>query len=335
MSGSNPLARRRPLLVLLLVVTAVSAARCVRQPSRPSVPSGPPIPTVHVRLGDPGAPVRTLSLDDYVTGVLLTEMPLGGLDSETALRVAELQAIVTRTYAVSHQDRHANEGFDLCATTHCQVYRPADTWPAPLAAIAAAATARTAGLVITHDGRPIDALYHADCGGRTSDAGVAWGGLTPPYLHGVADSFCLRESPTVWRFELDEPTLRRVLNRDRRTAVGSRLERVEVLERDAAGRALRLRLRGDRDLVVRGEELRAVLSAELGARSVMSTRFEVRRADERFVFAGQGYGHGIGLCQRGAIARARLGHSPASIIAHYYAGTRVVRMAAFTPARFD
>ena len=332
MHRSSPAPRRRGLPILFLLLTAVSTARCVRQPPRPAIPSERPPQTVRVRLGDAGAPIRTLSLDDYVAGSLLAEMPLAGLDSGTARRVAELQAIVTRTYALSRRDRHPNQGFDLCATTHCQVYRPAETWPRARAAIAADAAARTAGLVITHDGSPIDALYHADCGGHTSDAAVAWGDLTPPYLHGVADSFCLRESPTGWHFELDEPALRRALNGDTRTAVGSRLEQVDVLERDAAGRALRVRLLGERVPVVRGEELRMVLSAQFGARSIMSTRFDVRRAGGRFVFAGRGYGHGVGLCQRGAIARARAGHTPVSIIAHYYAGARVVRMAGSTPA---
>ena len=326
MHRSNPSPRQRALHILFLLLIAVNASHCVRQLPRPETPSHRQPLTIQLRLGDEGTPIRTLLLDDYIAGTLLAEMPLVDLDSASAQRVAELQAIVSRTYALSRRDRHPNQSFDLCATTHCQVYRPTETWPTDSASIAVDATARTAGLVITHEGRLIDALYHSDCGGHTSDARLAWGNSTPPYLQGVNDSFCLRARPTKWRFELDEPSLRRVLNGDTRTAVGSWLEQVDVLERDAAGRVFRVRLLGERVSVVRGEELRSVLAAQFGTRSIRSTRFNVSHETGRFVFEGRGYGHGVGLCQRGAIARAKVGHTPASIIAHYYSGVKVIRM---------
>ncbi len=326
MHKSNPSPRQRVLHILFLLLIALNTARCVRQLPRPESPSHRQPHTIQVRLGDEGAPIRTLLLDDYIAGTLLAEMPLAGLDLATAQRVAEVQAIVSRTYALFHRDRHPNQSFDLCATTHCQVYRPAEYWPIASAAIAADAAVRTAGLVITHNGRMIDALYHADCGGNTSDACLAWGNSTPPYLQGVNDSFCPRTDQTKWRFEFDETSLRRALNRDKRTAVGAWLEQVAVLERDVTGRVLQVRLLGERAPIVRGEELRSVLAAHFGTRSIMSAIFNVRSASGRFVFEGRGHGHGVGLCQRGTIARAQAGHTPASIITHYYSGVKVIRM---------
>ena len=98
----------------------------------------------------------------------------------------EVQAIVARTYAAAHRGRHAREGFDLCSTTHCQIYEPAR-----LAAIAVGPGAsstrvqRTAGVILMYDGAPADAVYHADCGGWTSaaDGRVGWAGhgrICPP-----------------------------------------------------------------------------------------------------------------------------------------------------------
>jgi stage II sporulation protein D len=78
--------------------------------------------------------------------------------------------------------------------------------------------------------------------------------------------------------------------------------------------------------VVRGEELRAVLTKAFGPKSVRSTRFEVTKSGQRFVFAGQGYGHGVGLCQAGAYAWLKAGAKPAQVLARYYPGTTLIVM---------
>ena len=317
--------RRRLAFGVIVTALALAVSSCVRRPVPAIVSRDAGAGTVRVRLGEAGAPVRDISLERYVEGALLAELPLQGLSAETASRVAELQAVVSRTYAVANRRRHATEGFDLCATTHCQVYRPIGQWPEAAARLAADAARRTAGVVITHAGRPINALFHAHCGGHTSNASAAWGGATPSYLRGEPDSYCVREDDMRWRFEIETDKLRHALNQALATSVGARLDRVVVVERDAAGRALWIRLVGERATVVRGERLRAALTSHLGARSIRSTRFEVRRRDGRFIFDGQGFGHGIGLCQTGAIARADAGHDVADIIRHYYPGTNLTR----------
>ena len=91
-------------------------------------------------------------------------------------------------------------------------------------------------------------------------------------------------------------------------------------------RTARVVLDGQRAPTVRGEVLRAIVTGRFGARSIRSTRFTVWRDGSQFVFEGTGFGHGVGLCQRGAIARARAGHSPHAIIQHYYPGTYLDRL---------
>ncbi len=75
---------------------------------------------------------------------------------------------------------------------------------------------------------------------------------------------------------------------------------------------------------MRGEDFRAVVNAALGSRAVRSTRFTVRKTGGVFRLNGSGYGHGVGLCQAGAAARARRGDSLAQIIGAYYRGVRIV-----------
>ena len=315
---------RRVLQVPIALLILAVATGCVRRP--PLLPEIPAGTTVRVRPGDAGSAIRHLAMKEYVKGSVLAEVPLTDSSPLAARRTAEVQAILARTYALANLGRHVEEGFDLCATTHCQVYRPAASQPPALVALATDAVRRTEGVVVTYERRPIQALFHADCGGHTSSAQSVWGGPTPPYLNGARDRFCDSRRPPGWRFVLDASVLRDALNGNERTAVGSHLSEIEVQQRDAAGRAVHITLRGERTRVVRAAVVRAVLVRRFGPHSFKSTRLDVRPSGDTFVFEGTGYGHGVGLCQIGAIARAAAGHTPAEILGHYYPGTTLERL---------
>lgn len=318
---------RRLARVLCLLVVAAGATRCATTP-RPSpqppaslAPGGPSL-RVEVTTGDERR-IRTLRLEDYVRGSVPAEMPLSQPDAAVADRLARLQAILARTYALANRDRHASDGFDLCSTTHCQVYRSPDRQPAAVTRLVVAAVDRTRGLIITDGQGPIQALFHADCGGHTSSATDVWGGPAPGYLGGVRDVICATTPGDDWHLTLGRDHLRRILNVTEDTAVGRQLDQIAVVSRDPAGRATRVSVAGEKHRLVAGERLRAVISVQLGPRAFRSTRFSVTREGDLIVFQGQGFGHGVGLCQTGAIERARRGHSVEAILAHYYPGTRL------------
>jgi stage II sporulation protein D len=119
---------------------------------------------------------------------------------------------------------------------------------------------------------------------------------------------------------------RAALNKDARTTVGQRLDSIQIETRDKSGRALTVRLRGTRDIQVSGEDLRRVLTQTFGERTIRSTLFEVRRTGDKLVFTGRGFGHGVGLCQAGALARLRKGESPEAVLQHYFPGVRLRRL---------
>ena len=171
---------------------------------------------------------------------------------------------------------------------------------------AAEAVRRTASEVLWFDGAPALAVYHADCGGHTSAAAEVWGGTARPYLVSRLDDGAAAEVHASWRYEATAGAVRDALNADPRTRVGPRLDSIVVVDRDAAGRAERVAIEGAEARVVRGETLREVLGASLGSRTVKSTWFDVRRDRASFVFEGRGFGHGVGLCQAGALARIRV-----------------------------
>ena len=309
-------------LLAALVASGCAGGQPVRLPGSFNL-AGADLDGTRLRIGLADGRVERLDVDEYVSGSVPAEAALGGLDPATARATAEVQAIVARTYAFANRRRHAQEGFDLCATTHCQVYRPLSHWPAPIAELARDAARATSGLVITYGERPINSVFHADCGGHTSDAASAWRGASPPYLLGMPDTFCVKDGAPAWRAEVSMPDLRRALNGSDATRVGRRLDDLEITEQDAAGRAVHVTLHGARTVAVRGERLRSMINASLGPRAIKSTRFTVRRDGRKLLFEGRGFGHGVGLCQAGALARARAGHSPRDIIAHYYPGTAV------------
>lgn len=283
-----------------------------------------PVPGRPLRVQLESGKVVSLPLERYLIGSIVAEADFRGLDPDAARRVAEIQAVLVRTYALANTGRHGAEGFDLCATTHCQVYDPDGGSDERVRELARSAARNTAGLVLVHGDRPINAVYHAHCGGHTSDASVPWGGAAPPYLRGVPDPFCVREDPAPWRFEASLKALEKALARTPRTRVAG-LEAIRILATDAAGRAVEVVLDGDEHRTVRGERLRAVLVSTFGVRSIRSTHFKLHRAGAMIAFEGRGFGHGVGLCQRGARVRARHGHTVEAVLAHYYPGTHLER----------
>jgi stage II sporulation protein D len=268
------------------------------------------------------ARVLPLTLDDYVLGAVRAEMLPATLRAQPPSRALDVQAIVSRTYATANLRRHAADGYDLCDTTHCQVYRPAAAGEGPRDPAVSAVNA-TRGQILTFQGRAIQALFHADCGGHTASAASVWGGTDAPYLEGVADWYCERRPSSGWSFVEAEAAVARALNADARTRVGDRLRRVEVASRDASGRALAVTLAGSRTISVRAEVFRASMTQAFGPRAIRSTWFDVKRDGSRLRFSGVGFGHGVGLCQSGTLRRVEARQSPAEILAHYFPGSRL------------
>lgn len=128
-----------------------------------------------------------MPLDEYLKGVVPTEMGL-----QKPIEALKAQAIAARSYAVAAR-RHATEGFDLCITTHCQVYKPKNRYPDSDRAVD-----ETASQVLTYGGGIAGAPYFGHCDGNTRDSGEIWAkavgylrsvpcicGYTELYGHGV------------------------------------------------------------------------------------------------------------------------------------------------------
>ena len=273
--------------------------------------------------------VNRVGLESYLGGVVAAEMGRRPAEDVEALRA---QAIVSRTYALRNLGRWARRGFDVYATVSDQAYGGAGA-EYPLANDAVAATR---GLIVTHGGAPIDAFFYSTCGGRTAAGTEVFSGADPGYLRSIDDTgpdgeaYC-RISPRFrWTEEWSAAELHQVLGRTLPAAGSGRVTGVRITRFTNSGRADQLAVaRGGRELLVDHPQIRLVLRSP-GGEPLRSTRFRLdeRRADGtvvRLIAEGGGAGHGVGMCQWGAVGRARAGQSYHEIIAAYYPGTTLER----------
>jgi stage II sporulation protein D len=319
----------------ILIVASSACGTASITPQTPSATGVGPLPSsVRVQLLESGQSViRDVPLEDYVRATVISEFAPAAGDVNAVERMLEVQAVISRTYAISHLGRHAKDGFDVCSTTHCQLYEPRRLQTSRWAAAATMAVERTVGEVLLFDRQPIQALFHADCGGYTSTSSSVWGGVDRPYLVARPDDGVASTAHADWSYEVAVDALTTALSSDPRTRVDGVLEAIDVLARDDAGRAERVAVRrrldrgpADRTSVdVRGDDLRQVLSRAFGPRTIRSTKFEVRRTGGLFSFSGRGFGHGVGLCQAGAFARVNAGATRDDVLRFYYPGAILKR----------
>lgn len=308
---------------------------CSAPPTRATLPSSrsaaPSTIRVGVREGN-RITIRKVPLETYVQAAILSEFAPPAGDPGVVERMLEVQAVIGRTYALAHLGRHAAEGFDVCATTHCQLFEPSRLTTSKWAAQSAEAVRRTTATVLWFGNAPADALYHSDCGGKTSRADAVWQGMARPYLISVADDGpAATAHAAAWRYEAADAAVLAALNKDPRTRIGARLSGIQVLERDQTGRAGQVALHGSQERIVRGEDFRDVLGQSFGARSIKSTWFTVEHARGAYVFEGRGFGHGVGLCQTGALARIRAGVKLPAVLDLYFPGTKLVTLRQSSP----
>lgn len=260
---------------------------------------------------------REIPLEDYVLGVVAAEGSI-----ETEVESLKALAIAARTYAVQHLHRHERDGYDLCSTTHCQRYVP--TGASEASAAARRAVNETRGqILLDQNGKLIDAFFSASCGGATADVHDLWGSAPRSYLRSHPDNYCRTEAHAEWTDNIANADLARALAVDPRTNVGPRINSLTISKRDDSGRAEFIVIGGNRTVTVRGWDFKLIVGRTLGWNWLKSSRFNINRSGDGFVFVGSGFGHGLGLCQEGAHVMAERGARFQQILDQYFPGTRV------------
>ncbi len=293
---------------------------------------------------DPGgllAAIHGVPLEELLRGIVPSEMPGG-----SPIEALKAQAVTARSNVLAQIGvRHLNDPFMLCAEVHCQAYR-GDGARTPRTDEAVRAT-RGEALFGLEDRRLVDGVYSAMCGGYGEDNDAVWGKAPSASLRGHPD--VPPEEASRWAGGLaQDGTLRAFLSspsgaycrlpgarRDRfrwerrlepqrlheiGDALGvGRVRSLRVLSRGSSGRARVLRVEGERGAVEIGPELQ--IRRALG--DLPSAMFVVDRDGESLVLRGGGWGHGVGLCQWGAVGRAMSGQGYQEILRAYFSGAEV------------
>lgn len=242
--------------------------------------------------------VNVIALEDYLVGVLGSEMPVS-----FPAEALKAQAVAARTYALNKKLLLFGQGFYLGSNVISQVYGGLNAEdPRTREAVEA-----TRGQVLTYELQPIEAYFHASCGGRT-EAGLAALNRDLPYLRSVSCG-CKALPQSNWSLELGE----RELGSAFKVPSGSRLE---VLTRTPTGRVRSVKL-GAKSIDAVG------LRERLGYQRLKSLDFEVTTHRGGLVLTGHGFGHGAGMCQWGAKLLAERGADFKRILSHYYPNTEL------------
>jgi len=249
----------------------------------------------------------TLPVETYVERVVASES--GPAESRESLQAL---AIAVRTFALHEAHGHAD--YVLCDSTHCQLLHWGGN-PGRQPA-AHAATLATAGETLWFHGQRALAYFNKDCGGRSASPVEIWPrARIVPYLSSQPDRYCTAGGGSEWSSNLTHAELSTALAAAGVAAPG--WQRLTVERRGESGRAVTLRLDATQ---VSAESFRLAVGQALGWNRIPSTWFEVSQQGDRFLFHGRGWGHGVGLCQKGAAAMAADGHTTQQILQQYFPG---------------
>ena len=282
--------------------------------------------------------VNIVGLKEYLAGVVPAEI---GRLSTREIEAVKAQAIAARTYAVANRGRRRAQGFDLYADVRDQVYMGVRGEHA----VAARAIEQTRGQIVTYRGEPIQAFFHSTCGGFTASIEDVWNADPLPYLKGVPDRdshgfhcetsrhfrWSEEYSPGVLRTILSENLFREVPNAPRK--IGT-VRKIEAPERSSSGRVRYLKVETNRGhWRVPKDRIRWALRRPVDGNPILRStyirifsEYDAHGSLQRVVISGAGNGHGVGMCQWGAIGMARKGYPAEQILKHYYRGVTITSM---------
>jgi stage II sporulation protein D len=297
--------------------------------------------TALIRYAGPGrvTAINQVDMENYLLGVVPHEI---GRVGPELLEAAKAQAVAARTYAFRYLGRRESLGFDVFATVQDQVYGGLEGEHEPVSR----AVRDTAGEILTYAGEPIEAFYHSTCAGQTAAIEEVWPTEQPrPYLVSVLDvnpatgeAFDVTSSRFRWTETWSADQLRQIFNRTLADSLPPGVAEVgelrdfAVLERTHSGRIARMRITTSAATFDVGRDRIRWIFLTPAGNILNSSKFDVRTVrDERGAVAeviaeGQGWGHGIGMCQVGAMGRARAGQDYRTILRTYYPGSAITSL---------
>jgi stage II sporulation protein D len=248
--------------------------------------------------------INTPEIEDYIAGVVKSEGGSGG-----SIEYFKTQAIIARTYSYKYEKKHINDSFNLCDGVHCQVYQGITTDTLIIRAVE-----ETKGKVIVdQDSALIISAFHSNCGGETLASEDVW--LTgQPYLIKVVDPYCLSSRNATWEKKI---SLSDWIDYLKKNGYKSPTGNPSVFNFATKTRAVNYT----------SDTFNWPVNLLRNDFQLRSTYFSVVAEGDSLVLKGRGYGHGVGLCQEGAMVMAKKGMNCEAIIKFYYSGVKIINVA--------
>lgn len=245
--------------------------------------------------GDKMQMINRIAMEKYIAAVIEAE---GGNGAEE--EYYKTQAVLIRTFTIKNLLKHAEEDFNLCDEVHCQAYKGRSSQNPKIHS----ATLATEGMVVIDaDSVLIMSPFHSNCGGETSSSGLYWQ-KDLPYLEAVKDPFCTKASNAVWDVRVERDAWLKFIDRIKN-------ENIDFSRHDFSF------------TIPHRTKFVAIHGLQINMRSVRehfhlkSSFFNLEDTGEEIIFHGKGYGHGIGMCQQGAMEMAVVGYTWPDIL-HFY-----------------
>lgn len=257
--------------------------------------------------------INLLPMEQYLYGVVPREIGQGMPDILSAVKA---QAICARSYAVTRFGSHRKQGFDVYADTRDQAYGGMSV-ESP---VCTKGVDETRGEVAFVDEKILDARYHSTCGGHTANSEEAWTAVIP-YLRTVRDApflgkaYCASSPHFTWSQKVPKEKFYSMIA----SAIpsGAKVRTWQLETNPKSRRVIKMIVNTDQGkFEIKGPVIRTSLGLK-------STYFKIREDGTNMIFDGHGWGHGVGMCQYGAMEMARRGASANRILRHYYQGVWV------------
>ena len=248
--------------------------------------------------------INEIELDNYIGGVVQAES--GRLSHPEFYKV---QTILARTFALAHIQKHGLEGFSLCDHTHCQAYFGK---PTELNIIKSVFETKNK-IVVDENLNLIEAAFHSNSGGQTLNSEDVWGSKLS-YLRSVNDTFSLKMPNAKW---------------ERKIAKDDWLSYLKIKYNypidDEDAKLLAFNFKQDtRKPFLESNNIKVPLKIVRTDFQLKSTYFSIMPKGDSLIFKGKGFGHGVGMCQEGAMRMAKLGYTYLDILNFYYQNTQLI-----------
>ncbi len=248
--------------------------------------------------------INEIVLDNYISGVVQAES-----GKRSYQEFYKVQAILARTFALSHLQKHATEGFSLCDHTHCQAYFGKTTELDIMKAVS-----ETKDKVVVDDNlNLIEAAFHSNSGGQTANSEDVWGSKLT-YLRSVNDTFSTKMPNAKWERKMAKEDWLSYLKLKHNYPI-----------QDSNARWLAINFKQDsRKPYLEANNIRVALKNVRTDLQLKSTFFTIIPQGDTLLFKGRGFGHGVGMCQEGAMRMAKIGYKYPEVINFYYQNIQLI-----------